>query len=327
MAARPAPAAPLLAVRGLKLRFDTRRGVVRALDGVSFEVAPGECVGLVGETGCGKSITARAVMGLVPAPGRIEGGEIRLDGRDLMALPAEEWRAVRGSQVAMIFQEPKRALDPTATVGSQIVEAAMLARRIDRAEAKRLALDTLRQVGLADPERIMRTYAFELSGGMAQRAMIAIAVVGGSRLIIADEPTSSLDVSIQAQILRLLQDLRRRLGSALILITHDLGVAAENCDRIVVMYAGQIVEQAPARELFRAPAHPYTERLLRSLPRPGRDALSPIPGTVPDLIDPAPGCRFANRCERAGPDCAATPAMSEIGRRHFVACYRPVRPT
>jgi oligopeptide/dipeptide ABC transporter ATP-binding protein len=328
MSGRPAasaePAANLLSVRGLTLRFHTKRGVVKALDEVSFDVAPGECVGIVGETGCGKSVTARAIMGLVPAPGRIEGGEIRLDGANLLDLPPKAWRGIRGRQISLVFQEAKRALDPTATIGNQIIEAARLARTISRREARVIGVETLKQVGLSDPERIMASHAFELSGGMAQRVMIAIAIVGGSRLIIADEPTSALDVSIQAQILRLMQDLRARLGSALILITHDLGVAAENCDRIIVMYAGQVVEQAPARQLFRDPAHPYTRRLLQSLPRPGGAKLQPIPGTVPDLVNPPSGCRFVTRCDRAVPDCAVRPALAPIGEAHAVACYRPV---
>lgn len=310
----------LLQVQELKLQFDTPRGALRAIEGVSFEVAPGECVGIVGESGCGKSMTARAVMGLVPEPGKIKGGRVLFEGHDLLALSPREWRKVRGRKVALVFQEAKRALDPTATVGSQIVEAIQLARNVSRGTAEEEAQQALGLVGLPDAQRVMQSYANELSGGMAQRVMIAIAIVGGAKLIIADEPTSALDVSVQAQILKLLRDLRDRTQSSLVLITHDLGVAAENCDRIVVMYAGQIVEEAPAQELFRNPGHPYTQRLLEALPTKGRGAPRPIAGSVPDLVSPPPGCRFVTRCPLAVPACSTVPAAIAIGPKHFVAC-------
>ena len=317
---------PLLDIRDLQVNFYTYRGVVKALEGIHFSIMPGESVGLVGETGCGKSVTARAIVGFIEPPGRIESGEIDLDGDDLLKKSERELRRIRGREISFIFQEPKKALDPTATVGSQILEAARIARGLSRKEAERLALATLGKVGLGDAARVMRSYSFELSGGMAQRIMIAMAVVGGSRLIIADEPTSALDVSIQAQILHLLQEIRRDQGSSLLLITHDLGVAAENCDRIVVMYAGRIVESGPVREIFRNPAHPYTDKLLRALPTSGKANLEAIPGTVPDLIEPPPGCRFSNRCDRETRQCRTErPPLTGLGNDHAVACYHPLR--
>ncbi len=316
---------PLLDVRDLRINFYTYRGVVKALEGVSFGIAAGEAVGLVGETGCGKSVTARSIMGFVEPPGRIENGKILLEGEDLLQLPESAMRAIRGRRISFIFQEPRKALDPTATVGSQLVEAAVAGQGVDSRSAKSLALKMLAEVGLADGPRVMRSYSFELSGGMAQRAMIAMGAIGGSRLMVADEPTSALDVSIQAQILRLLQKIRKAQNSALLLITHDLGVAAENCDRIIVMYAGRIVENGPVRQIFRKPAHPYTDKLLRALPAPGKTRLESIPGVVPDLIAPPPGCRFSNRCDRVSELCRKDrPPLLEAGARHMVACYHPV---
>ncbi len=309
---------PLLQIRGLKLHFHTKAGLVRALEGIDIDLAPGECLGIVGETGSGKSMTARSIMGLVPHPGRIEAGSIRLEGRELTELTQKEWRRIRGRQISMVFQEAKRALNPVSTIGNQIIEAAVQARNISRAEARDLGIATLAKVGLPDPARIMDSYSFELSGGMAQRVMIAIAIVGGSKLIIADEPTSALDVSIQAQILRLLSDLRRDLGSALLLITHDLGVAAENCDRIAVMYLGQIVEMAPAQMLFGNPMHPYTCSLLASLPSVG-DRGKPI-GRATRHVPPPVGYCYATR---RMPDGTISPEIShmiEVEAGHWVAC-------
>jgi oligopeptide/dipeptide ABC transporter ATP-binding protein len=311
---------PLLRVDELRLHFDTRTGIVPALEGISFAVRQGESLGIVGETGSGKSMTARAIMGLVPGNGRIVGGSIRLNGEELLTLPSKAWRGVRGRKVSMVFQEAKRALNPVCTVGDQIIEAAVQALDLPRAAAKALAIQTLKKVGLADPERIMHNYSFEMSGGMAQRAMIAIAIIGGAKLIIADEPTSALDVSIQAQILGLLRDLRRDLGSALILITHDLGVAAENCDRIAVMYLGQIVEVAPSRMLFENPSHPYTCALLAALPSPaGRGR--PIGRTVRN-IPPPRGFRYAERRNADGSTVTELAEMVEIESGHFVACQK-----
>ncbi|WP_454851197.1 ABC transporter ATP-binding protein [Rhizobium binxianense] len=315
----PAATTPaLLQIDGLKLHFDTKAGTVRALDGISFDLMPGESLGVVGETGSGKSMTARAVMGLVPGNGRIVGGSIRIDGQEVTHLPPKAWRAIRGRKVSIVFQEAKRALNPVCTVGDQIIEAARQALGVSRSRAYELSIAMLAKVGLADPERIMKSYSFEMSGGMAQRAMIAIAVVGGARLVIADEPTSALDVSIQAQILGLLRDLRRDLGSALILITHDLGVAAENCDRIAVMYLGQIVEIAPARMLFDNPVHPYTCGLLAALPSPA-DRGKPI-GTAARTVPPPSGYVYATRRGADGMVSSETPTMVEIESGHFVAC-------
>jgi peptide/nickel transport system ATP-binding protein len=313
-----APPPALLQIDGLKLHFDTRGGAVRALDGISFDLMQGESLGIVGETGSGKSMTARAVMGLVPSNGRIVGGSIKVDGQEVTDLPPKAWRAIRGRKVSMVFQEAKRALNPVSTVGDQIIEAARQALGVSRSRAHQLGVAMLAKVGLADPERIMKSYSFEMSGGMAQRAMIAIAVVGGARLIIADEPTSALDVSIQAQILGLLRDLRRDLGSALILITHDLGVAAENCDRIAVMYLGQIVEIAPARMLFDNPVHPYTCGLLAALPSPA-DRGKPI-GTTARHVPPPAGYDYAVRRAADGSVSTEIPTMIEIEEGHLVAC-------
>ncbi len=315
----------LLEVRDLKINFYTYRGVVKALEGVEFSILPGESVGLVGETGCGKSVTARSIMGFVEPPGRIESGEILLEGDNLLKYGEREMRRIRGRKISFIFQEPKKALDPTSTVGDQLLEAATVARGVDRQAARALALETLEQVGLGDAARVMESYSFELSGGMAQRVMIAMGMVGGSRLMIADEPTSALDVSIQAQILRLLRDIRSKQDSALLLITHDLGVAAENCDKIIVMYAGRIVEAGPVREIFRNPAHPYTVKLLNALPAPGKTRLEAIPGMVPDLVDPPAGCRFSNRCDRATERCSDLPPLIDMGPGHTVACVHPMR--
>ena len=315
----------LLEVRDLKINFYTYRGTVKALEGVEFSISPGEAVGLVGETGCGKSVTARSIMGFVEPPGRIESGEILLEGENLLNYPEREMRRIRGRKISFIFQEPKKALDPTATIGNQLLEAAIVARGVDRSEARALALEKLGQVGLGDAARIMDSYSFELSGGMAQRVMIAMAMVGGSRLMIADEPTSALDVSIQAQILRLLRDIRQAQDSALLLITHDLGVAAENCDRIIVMYAGRIVEAGPVREIFKRPAHPYTVKLLNALPAPEKNRLEAIPGIVPDLVDPPAGCRFSTRCDRVTESCSRLPPLIDMGPGHTVACFHPMR--
>ena len=315
----------LLEIRDLRLSFETYRGVVNALEGIDLVVYPGEALGVVGETGCGKSVTARAAMGFVEPPGRVDGGEVLFQNRNLLTMAPEDLRRLRGKEISFVFQEAKKALDPTATVGSQIIEAVQISRGLRRRAAQALARDTLAQVGLADAERVMRSYAFELSGGMAQRVMIAIAVVGGSKLLIADEPTSALDVSIQGQILALLADIRARTGAALMLITHDLGVAAENCDRIAVMYAGRVVESGDVIEVFRRPAHPYTAKLLRALPLPGVERLAAIPGSVPDLVDAPPGCRFANRCDRVKDVCRLSrPEMVALGQAHFADCHRPL---
>ncbi|MBW2148001.1 MAG: ABC transporter ATP-binding protein [Deltaproteobacteria bacterium] len=314
----------LLNIQDLRVNFYTYRGVVKALNGVSLIINKGESVGLVGETGCGKSVSARAIIKLIDFPGRIESGKIYLDGRDLLTLSESQMKYVRGRQISFIFQEPKKGLDPTSKIGDQIEEAIRIARSISKKEARDIVPDILKQVGLADIDRIMKSYSFELSGGMAQRAMIGMAICGRPKLIIADEPTSSLDVSVQAQIIRLLDQLAEKFDSSLLLITHDLGLAAENCEKIAVMYAGNIVEFGPVEKVFNNPTHPYTRGLLRALPTPESDTLFSIPGMVPDLIFPPPGCRFSTRCERKGDGCTTEfPPLVEFDKDHFAACFYP----
>ena len=315
----------LLEISDLKVNFYTYRGIVKALDGINLAIQRRESMGLVGETGCGKSVTARSIMRLIDAPGRIEGGQIRLNGTDLLTVSDKEMRSIRGRRISFIFQEPKKALDPTATVGSQLLEAIRIAKDCSTKDARDAAREILRKVGLADTERLMKSYSFELSGGMAQRVMIGMAICGSPQLVIADEPTSALDVSVQAQILRLLDNLYKEYGSSLLLITHDLGVAAENCDKIAVMYAGRIVEVGAVGDVFNKPAHPYTAKLLAALPTMDRDTLVSIPGMVPDLIHPPPGCRFSNRCDYQQGECTkAPPPLTELEEGHFVACYQSV---
>jgi peptide/nickel transport system ATP-binding protein len=331
-------AIPLLSVEGMRTRFQTDEGPVFAVDGVSFDVRPGEAVGLVGESGCGKSVTALSILRLVAEPpGRIESGRIRLDGVDLLTLPEPQMRAIRGRRVAMIFQEPMTSLNPVFTVGDQIAEGVRLHERVDRKSARARAIEMLRTVGIPAPEQRVDDYPHQLSGGMRQRVMIAMALACNPKLLVADEPTTALDVTVQAQILELLARLRRERRMAVLLITHDLGVVAETCERVVVMYAGRVVEQAPAEELFARPLHPYTAGLLGSLPafetvREGRTRsaerprLQAIRGVVPALARLPAGCRFRDRCDRAEADCAASepPLVALGGPGHMVACLHPV---
>ena len=289
---------PLLVVEDLQTSFHTRDGVVRAVDGISFSVDRGEVVGLVGESGCGKSVTSLSILRLIAKPGRIEGGRIWFDGRDLLTLSNDEIRKIRGDRISMIFQQPTSALNPVWDVGRQIGETLELHLSMKKKAARDRSLELLRMVGIPDPERRLKAYPHELSGGMAQRVMIAMALACEPDLLIADEPTTALDVTIQAQILDLMQKLREETGTAIILITHDLGVVAEMCDRVAVMYAGEIVEQTDVKTLFREPSHPYTRGLIGSIPVMGeiRDELAVIPGNVPNLIDLPPACRFSPRC-------------------------------
>jgi len=291
-------ATPLLEVRGLQTAFYTRDGAVRAVDGIDFSVDRGEIMGLVGESGCGKSVTSLSIMGLVAKPGRVDGGEILFDGRDLLKLSSGEMRGLRGNRISMIFQQPQSSLNPVWNVGRQISEVLEIHRGMKRKAARARALELLSMVGISDPERRLGAFPHEMSGGMAQRVMIAMALACEPELLIADEPTTALDVTIQAQILDLMRTLRDETGTAIILITHDLGVIAEMADRVAVMYAGEIVEQAEVAELFGAPLHPYTRGLIGSIPVVGveRDELAVIPGNVPNLIDLPHGCRFAPRC-------------------------------
>jgi oligopeptide/dipeptide ABC transporter ATP-binding protein len=319
----------LLEVEDLVTAFYTRDGVVRAVSGISFHVDRGEVLGLVGESGCGKSVTSLSIMRLVSKPGQIERGAIRFRGQDLLKLSSDEMRKIRGERIAMVFQQPTSSLNPVWTTGRQIAEVLEIHRGMKRKAALSRSLELLRMVGIPDPERRLKAYPHELSGGMAQRIMIAMALACEPELLIADEPTTALDVTIQAQILDLMRHLREETGTAIILITHDLGVVAEMCDRVAVMYAGEIVEQTDVRTLFARPSHPYTRGLIGSIPVPGviRDELEVIPGNVPNLIDLPAACRFAPRCrireDEAVADCAEIhPELRALEPGHDVRCLR-----
>jgi oligopeptide/dipeptide ABC transporter ATP-binding protein len=317
--------APLLRVSNLRTSFFTSDGEVRAVDGVSFDIDDGKTVGLVGESGCGKSVTALSIVQLLPkSTGRIVGGEIQFQARDLASLPEREMRRIRGNEISMIFQEPMTSLNPVMTVGDQIAETVRLPQGASRSEARNRAIEMLRLVKIADPQKRVGNYPHQFSGGQRQRVMIAMALACTPKLLIADEPTTALDVTIQAQILELIGELQERLGMAVLLITHDLGVVAERTDEVAVMYAGKIVESAKPEVIFSHPKHPYTIGLLESLPgqRSGKKRLPAIPGMVPSPLDWPTGCRFRDRCERADACCAAQPPpLIEIERHHRVACF------
>ncbi|MER9158368.1 ABC transporter ATP-binding protein [Mesorhizobium sp. M0778] len=317
----------LLDVRDLETHFYGEESVTRALGGISFQVKNGETLGVVGESGCGKSVTALSILRLLPKlSARTVGGEVRFQGRDLLELSDREMRHIRGDKIAMIFQEPMTSLNPVYTVGHQIAEAVQIHTKASRSVAMEMAEEMLRLVRIADPERRVNNYPHELSGGMRQRAMIAMALACSPELLIADEPTTALDVTIQAQILRLIVDLKERTGTAVMFITHDLGVVAETCQRVIVMYAGRIVEQANVIDLFARPAHPYTQGLMRSVPDPRRGRqrrLPEIPGIVPNLREPIVGCSFAPRCPFAIDICRdKTPILRDVGSSHAAACWR-----
>jgi oligopeptide/dipeptide ABC transporter ATP-binding protein len=319
---------PLLEVKGLKTYFYTEDGIVRAVDGVSFEVYPGEVLGLVGESGCGKSVTSLSIMRLISKPGRIDEGEILLDGENLLKLPEEEMIKVRGNRISMIFQQPQTALNPVFKVGDQLAEVLDVHQDLGKEAGWKRAIALLKMVGVPDPERRAEAYPHELSGGMAQRVMIAMALACVPELLIADEPTTALDVTIQAQILDLMRDLRREMGTSVILITHDLGVVAEMAERVAVMYAGEIVEQTDVNTLFDQPLHPYTQGLIGSIPILGeiKEKLDVIPGSVPNLVNLPPGCRFAPRCQaRFKYNCTicaeVKPELEEVKPGHFVRCW------
>ena len=326
---------PLLDIDQLRIGFETDAGLVRAVDGVSLQIEAGQTLGVVGESGCGKSVTASSILRLVPCPpGRILGGSIRLDGRDILQMSRDELAQVRGREVAMVFQDPMTSLNPVFTIERQLGEVLSMRFGLDRAAARIRAADMLRTVGIADPDARLDVYPHELSGGMKQRVMIAMALLCEPRLLIADEPTTALDVTVQAQILHLMRELQRERGTAVLFITHDMGVIAEMCDAVVVMYAGRVVERRPVIELFEAPRHPYTRGLLDSIPRKGtahKAELPTIEGTVPSLLDPPPGCRFADRCRhRQGLDAASQqrcrtddPALQPDGSG-AVACHFPL---
>jgi oligopeptide/dipeptide ABC transporter ATP-binding protein len=319
---------PLLEVKNLKTYFYTEDGVVRAVDGVNFEVYPGEVLGLVGESGCGKSVTSLSIMRLISKPGKIDEGEILLDGENLLKLPEEEMIKVRGNRISMIFQQPQTALNPVFKVGDQLAEVLNVHQDLGKEAGWKRAVQLLKMVGVPDPERRAEAYPHELSGGMAQRVMIAMALACVPELLIADEPTTALDVTIQAQILDLMRDLRREMGTSVILITHDLGVVAEMAERVAVMYAGEIVEQTDVNTLFDQPLHPYTQGLIGSIPILGqiKERLDVIPGSVPNLINLPQGCRFAPRCQarfKYGLSICTEikPDLDEVKQGHLVRCW------
>ncbi|MBE4910225.1 ABC transporter ATP-binding protein [Bacillus luteolus] len=316
----------ILEVNDLHVTFDTYAGVVKAVRGVSFHVKPGEAVAIVGESGCGKSVTAKSIMRLLPEPhSKIKSGTILLNNSNLVDKREREMQKIRGNEIGMIFQDPMTSLNPTSKVGAQITEGLLKHQNISRKEAYQTAVNMLEMVGIPNPEKRFNQYPHEFSGGMRQRVMIAMALVCQPKLLIADEPTTALDVTIQAQILKLMKDLQEKTNTSIILITHDLGVVAEMCDRVVVMYAGQVVESGTIHEIFSNPSHPYTEGLLKSMPRidMSRDVkLSPIPGTPPDLLAPPKGCAFYARCDKAMRVCKENPPLYEkVGDSRYAACW------
>ena len=316
----------LLSVRDLVVAFDTDKGEVRAVDGVSFDVPRGKTLGIVGESGCGKSVTAFSIMRLLPQPaGRILGGKILFEGRDLITISDDEMHAIRGNRIGIVFQEPLSALNPVQSIGRQISEVFLLHKTSDKAEALKMSVEMLRHVGIPAPESRAAEFPHQLSGGMRQRVVIAMALACKPSLLVADEPTTAHDVTIQAQILELLRELQAEMGMSVILITHDLGVIAENCDNVVVMYAGRIAERGPVDNLFSQPAHPYTKGLLSSIPRlenERKTRLSTIDGLVPALTEMPQGCRFQNRCPWAIDRCREQPPLETIAKDHDVACWR-----
>ena len=321
----PLTEVPLLKVQDLKVHFYTLRGVVHALERVSFSLNRQETLGLAGETGCGKSVTARSILRLIDPPGRIISGSISFEGQNLLALDEAAMRNIRGSKISMIMQEPKMSLNPVIRVGEQIAETLVIHdHSLNRKAAKNLAIDMLAQLGIADPTRIVRRYPHELSGGMCQRVMIAMMLVTRPQLLIADEPTSALDVTIQAQILELIQKLIREIKTSVLMITHDLGVMAETCDRVAIMYAGDMVEIGPVRRVLKDPRHPYTQGLLQTVPdksNPDQPLFS-IKGNVPSLLDPQTNCRFAPRCESVMDRCRhELPPLYQLDGDHQAACF------
>ncbi|MFV0472669.1 MAG: ABC transporter ATP-binding protein [Pikeienuella sp.] len=317
---------PLLSVRDLKVRFRAGDRLLRAVDGVSFDLMPRQTLGVVGESGCGKSVTSMAIMRLVPQPpGVYAGGQVMLDGRDLLQISEAEMRKLRGARLGMIFQEPMTSLNPVYTCGDQIIESLKLHSGLSGAAARERAIELFDRVGLPSPAKRVDDYPHQLSGGQRQRVMIALALANDPAILIADEPTTALDVTIQQQILELMRDLQERTGTAILMITHDLGVVAETCDAVVVMYAGSVVESGPADAIFSDPQHPYTIGLMAAVPRMDSDKgrLATIPGSVPPPWREPPGCRFASRCPLAGDRCRhEAPPLSVIAAEHAVACWR-----
>lgn len=316
----------ILEVKDLHVSFQTYAGEVKAVRGVNFDIKEGETIGIVGESGCGKSVTAKSIMKLLPNNSvKYKQGSIEFNGKNLLGNSEKDMQRIRGKQISMIFQDPMTSLNPTSKVGNQIIEAILKHNKINRKEAFDKALIMLELVGIPQPSKRIHQYPHEYSGGMRQRAMIAMALACNPRLLIADEPTTALDVTIQAQILELMKDIQEKTGTSIILITHDLGVVAEICERVVVMYAGQVVETAMVRDLYKKPQHPYTEGLLKSVPKLNMDRkqpLAPIIGTPPDLIDPPKGCPFFARCEYAMGICKNNnPGLEEVNPGHFAACW------
>lgn len=317
---------PLLSVRKLETSFFTKAGVVKAVDGVSYDIAKGQTVGIVGESGCGKSVTSFSILGLLSHPGRVTGGAVYFKGKNLLDLSPADMRRLRGKQIAMIFQEPMTALNPVLTIGKQISEQILAHEDNSTAQARERSIELLKLVGIPSPERRVDDYPHQLSGGMRQRAMIAMALSCNPELLICDEPTTALDVTIQAQILDLLQHLQEKFHMSVQFITHDLGVISELADRVVVMYAGTIVEEARADTIFSAPRHPYTVGLLESIPKIDEQhaRLKTIPGAVPSLLALPQGCRFQNRCARASDICRQlAPTLGQLSEDHQVACHHP----
>jgi oligopeptide/dipeptide ABC transporter ATP-binding protein len=319
-----AEAEKLLVVKDLMVYFHTPRGVAKALDGVNLEIGWAETYGLVGETGCGKSVTALSIMRLIRPPGKIMGGKIWFEGKELLGKTEEEMRMIRGSKIAMIFQEPMTSLNPVYTIGGQVAEPLKIHRSLEKSEILSKAVDLLGLVRMPEPLRTMAQYPHELSGGMRQRAMIAMMLSCDPGLLIADEPTTALDVTIQAQILQLMRELQKKMKSSILLITHDLGIVAEMCHKVAIMYAGQVVESATVNELFEDPKHPYTIGLLHAIPKLHERVrrLEVIPGSVPDLINIPQGCRFHSRCPHVMDVCRSrAPAYIKVGEEHYAACH------
>ena len=314
-----------LQISNLKSHFFTSKGGVPAVDGVSIDVPPGKIIGLVGESGCGKSMTAMSVMGLLRHPGRVVDGKILLEGRDITHLSRKELSKIRGNEISMIFQEPMTSLNPVYPVGKQVQEAILLHQKVSKEEAKQRVIDIFKEVGIPEPEKRYRSFPHQLSGGLRQRVMIGMAMVCRPKVMIADEPTTALDVTIEAQILRLMKRLRDELGTSIILITHNMGVVAEVCDYVYVMYAGNVMEQAETFELFERTRHPYTQGLLKSIPKldTKEERLYTIEGVVPNLLHLPKGCNFCNRCDQATEQCfLEKPGLYETGKGHKVRCFR-----
>lgn len=321
-------AAPILTVENLTVDFTTDKGTVRAIDGISFEVMPGETLAIVGESGCGKSVSSLSIMGLVPSPpGKIVDGSIKFNNRELIGLSEKEYRKVRGNDISMIFQEPMTALNPVLKISTQMVDVIRLHNEVSKSKAKARAIEMLEAVGIPSPESRINEYPHQLSGGMRQRVMIAMALSCGPDLLLADEPTTALDVTIQAQVMNEMVRLQKELGMAVILVTHDLGVVAESCQRVVVMYCGQIIEQAPVNDIFASPKHPYTQGLLKSIPVVREEKIARLPtieGVVPDLLDLPSGCRFADRCQFSEDRCRTNRPQLSGTETHQVACFNPI---